>query len=138
MGDLSKNFNRDEFECECGCGFDTVDAGLLRVLQGVADYYKTIYANAKIEITSGCRCPEHDEEVQREHNPNYIANSSKSKHRVGKAADFKVYVKTDGDFVQLPSEIVYNYIDDKYPDTLGLGMYTNRNHVDSREGKGRW
>lgn len=25
MGDLTKNFNRFEFACKCGCGFDDIE-----------------------------------------------------------------------------------------------------------------
>ena len=129
MSDLSKNFSRYEFECQDECGFDTVDTGLLRVLQDVADYYSVLYGKVKVIITSGCRCPEHNEDE---------GGSENSQHLYGKAADFKVYKLTNDEWEQIPAEVIYNYIDSKYPDTLGLGMYSNRNHVDSRERKARW
>lgn len=138
MGNLSKNFSRSEFECSCGCEFDTVDTVLLRVLQGVADHYSVVYRKVRVTITSGCRCLAHNEEVQNEYNPSYVPFSSKSQHLYGKAVDFKVHTEIDGKWVQIPPDNVYEYIDQEYPDTLGLGMYSNRNHVDSRQEKARW
>ena len=39
MGDLSANFNRAEFACKCGCGFDTVDAKLIDYVQQIREYF---------------------------------------------------------------------------------------------------
>ena len=35
MGDLSRNFDRSEFKCRDGCGRDTVDIELVKVLEEV-------------------------------------------------------------------------------------------------------
>jgi len=39
MGDISPWFNRAEFACNCGCGFDTVDSDTLTVLEEVREYF---------------------------------------------------------------------------------------------------
>lgn len=113
MGDLSKNFSRHEFACKCGCGFDTVDVGLIYLLQGVRDHFKR-----RVSINSACRCPAHN---KRE------GGSDKSQHLSGRAADIVV----DG---ASPSEVA-DYLEDK---ANGLGRYDTFTHVDSRSGKARW
>ena len=117
MGTLSQNFSRYEFICQCGCGFDTVDAELLRVLQSISDHFN----NVPIEVSGPNRCSRHNQE---------IGGSPKSQHIKGKAADIKV----EG----IKPSAVYDYIDDKWPDRYGLGIYINRIHVDVRKVRSRW
>ena len=70
---LSRSFYRDQFACKCGCGFDTVDANLIIILQMISDKLAR-----KIEINCGCRCPKHNSEV---------GGKGASTHMLGKAAD---------------------------------------------------
>lgn len=139
MGDLTRNFSRSEFNCECGCGFDTVDYKLVVILQESVDYFETKY-NSKVSviITGGNRCVEHNEEVQKLYVKNYKPHSSKSTHTEAKAADHKHYYIKDGTRIQIPPEEVYDYYDKKYPNRHGVGLYSNRVHVDSRNSKNRW
>lgn len=119
MGDLSENFSRKEFECKCGCDFNTVDAELIKILQNdLRDYYKK-----KVVITynGGCRCYIHNIVCE---------GSSKSQHIKGKAADIKV----EG----VSSKAVYTYLCRKFPDKYGFGLYKTFVHVDVREDKARW
>lgn len=117
MGDLSKNFSRREFECNCGCGFDTVDAGMLNILQDdIRDYY-----NKKVTLISGCRCP-----IWNSHED----GSDDSYHMKAKGSDFIV----EG----VSSLSVYTYLDRKYPDKLGLGLYEGFVHMDPRPTRARW
>ena len=48
---LNKYFHRSEFACKCGCGFDTVDTELLKVLTRLR-----VRFNKPVKITSACRC----------------------------------------------------------------------------------
>lgn len=57
MGDLTKNFDRSEFACKCGCGFDTIDGDLVGRLQNMRD------ALGPLRISSGCRCAKRNAEV---------------------------------------------------------------------------
>jgi len=117
MGDLSKNFDRSEFACKCGCGFDTVDHETLGVLQDLRDWFKR-----KIKITSGCRCEEYNKKV---------GGADKSKHKEGRAADIQV----DG----IDPHEIYEYLNRKYPKKYGLGKYKTFTHVDTRtDGPARW
>lgn len=116
MGDISKDFNRSEFECSCGCGFKTVDVELINVLQILRDAFK-----ASITINSACRCEKHNKE---------IGGSKNSKHKQGIAADIVV----DG----VSPEVIYKHLDDIYHNKYGLGNYLTFTHIDSRSKKARW
>ena len=73
MAKLSKNFDSSEFACKCGCGYDTPNPELIRMLQVARDLY-----GKPIRITSGCRCIKHNRNV---------GGASNSAHLEGKAAD---------------------------------------------------
>lgn len=139
MGDLTNNLSRHEFECECGCGFDTVDYALVKMLQDSVDYFEDKYkTRVSIVITGGNRCYNNNEETQKKYNPNYVDGSSNSTHIEAKAADHKHYKYINGTKVQINPKEVYEYYDKLYPNNIGLGLYSNRIHVDSRDTKARW
>lgn len=48
-------FENKEFECKCGCGFETVHPELLNMLNQLRENL-----GEAIYISSGCRCPKHD------------------------------------------------------------------------------
>ena len=104
------------FACKCGCGFATVDAVLLQILEHVRLKY-----NAPVKITSGCRCPEHNKAV---------GGSENSQHLQGRAADFTVH--------NVPAREVYTWLNETYPYRFGMGKYGSWTHIDSRNYKARW
>ena len=116
MGDLSTNFSRSEFECRCGCGFDDISVELVGLLQELRDEI-----NEPITINSACRCKDWNEQV---------GGAKRSQHLLGTAADIVVKGCTPA--------YVYEWLDNKYPDTLGLGKYKSFTHVDVRKRKARW
>ena len=73
MAKLSKNFDSSEFACQCGCGYDTPNPELIRMLQVARDLY-----GKPIVITSGCRCIKHNA---------VSGGTPNSAHIQGKAAD---------------------------------------------------
>lgn len=73
MANLSKNFTTDEFACKCGCGYDTPNPELIRMLQNARDLY-----GKPMHITSGCRCIKHNRNV---------GGAANSAHIQGMAAD---------------------------------------------------
>lgn len=114
---ISEHFYRDEFKCLCGeCDFDTVDTELLRVLEEVRNYF-----DLPLNINSACRCEAWNEKV---------GGGENSQHKKGKAADIVIRGITP--------QRVYQYIDAKYPDIYGLGLYESFVHFDSRLRKARW
>ena len=78
MGDLTKNFSRNEFECPDKCGFDNINMREVLLLQEIRDEL-----GAGLMVESGCRCEEHNREV---------GGVDDSGHLTGEAAD----VYTDG------------------------------------------
>lgn len=113
---LTKNFSRSEFSCKCGCGFNTVDYQLLNILQYLRDKY-----DQPVTITSACRCSAHNKR---------IGGSKKSQHLIGRAAD--IIIK------DISLKDIYEHLDKKYPNTLGLGIDSSFVHIDTRDAKARW
>ena len=116
MQKVSENFNREEFACKCGCGFNTVDIELLGILEKAREHF-----NSPIIITNSCRCYKHNKEV---------GGSRYSKHLLGQAADIVV----EG----VEPYKVYKYFNKTYPKTYGVGDYETFTHIDRREEKARW
>ncbi len=115
MERISDNFNREEFACKCGCGFDTVDTVTLKVMQAIR-----IYFGKPVRVTSGCRCKEHNAK---------IGGVKNSRHMLGKACDFQIKGVS-------PVEITA-FIDKRYGDRFSVGTYKTFNHIDS-QGYKRW
>jgi uncharacterized protein YcbK (DUF882 family) len=118
MGDLSQHFSRQEFACKCGCGFDTVDIGLIDPLEYVRSKF-----GARVTITSGCRCEAYNKKV---------GGSQRSQHRLGRAADIVV----DG----VPAALVYDLlVNSPFSSNISLGKYETFTHVDTRtDSPKRW
>ena len=115
MGDVSKHFSRREFACKCGCGFDSIDAETLQVLEELRDTLRE-----PITITSGCRCAAHNKAV---------GGSEHSYHLTARAVDISC---------PLPANYVYDLLDNRYPNKYGLGRYSDWVHVDTRKTMTRW
>jgi len=110
---LSAHFDRSEFACACGCGFDTVDTELLDALEALRAHFER-----PVRITSGARCAKYNAEV---------GGSPNSQHLIGRAADVVV------DHIE--PELVHEYFRD-HPG--GLGSYSNFTHIDTRNERARW
>jgi uncharacterized protein YcbK (DUF882 family) len=115
MGNLSEHFDREEFACQCGCGQDTVDYELVRVLEALRANTGPIF------ISSANRCVKHNMDV---------GGALNSFHVISKAADIIVKSNT-------PAEI-YHHLDERYPDRYGIGLYSGWVHLDVRKKKARW
>lgn len=115
MGDISKHFNRTEFECHCGCGLNTVDVELLQICEQV----RLWNGDKPLHVDSGCRCPSHNHAV---------GGTKHSQHKLGRAADLKV---------DDPQKI-YDLLCQHYPGKFGFGLYKTFVHVDSRSDATRW
>ena len=113
---LSEHFQRHEFACKCGCGFNDVDPALIVVLENIREVF-----NSPVIINSACRCPSHNARV---------GGSVNSQHPLGKAADIVVQ--------GAHADEVADYLEDTYPDTYGIGRYDGRTHIDVRHKRARW
>lgn len=113
---ISPHFNRSEFACGCGCGYDTVDVELCEALEDVR-----VRFNSAVTVTSGCRCPVR----------NLSAGGAwRSLHKRGKAADFIVESHDPA--------VVQDYLEEKYPGKYGIGRYRSWTHLDVRPQSARW
>ena len=117
MTRITPHFTRDEFKCPCGCGSDTIDVELMKALN-----LARLHFRKPIKITSGFRC--------RKHNKATPGAAKKSMHMEGKATDFRVK--------GISARKVNSYLNRMYPDKYGIGLYSNRVHLDVRETKARW
>jgi uncharacterized protein YcbK (DUF882 family) len=114
---LSQHFARSEFACPCGCGFNTVDAELIAILEAARAHFMV-----PITINSGCRCEKHNQTL-----PN---SARSSQHLRGKAADIRV--------AGWAPDLVADYLEQIYPNSYGIGRYNTFTHIDVRDGKSRW
>jgi hypothetical protein len=57
MGDMSRNFDRSEFACGCGCGADHIDVRVVALCQTVRDQTSGFRPNSAV------RCENHNREV---------------------------------------------------------------------------
>ena len=51
MGDLTKNFNRSEFACKCGCGKNHIDMRIPEMCQSIRNAI-----GVAVNVNSGVRC----------------------------------------------------------------------------------
>ncbi len=122
MGDISKNFNRKEFACKCGCGQDNISLAVVDVWQDVRDHF-----NASVHITSGSRCEKHNKAV---------GGVKHSSHTTGEDG---LSHAADGQVEGVEPARVADYIESKYPNSLGMGRYKVFTHVDDRSDRAyRW
>ena len=124
---LTKNFNKREFECKCGCEmpssvfYEIED--LAEELQVIRDHFK-----APIQINSAYRCPSHNKA---------IGGVSNSQHVLGKAADIVIKGYTPDEVadeleVMLEDECLFPF------HLGGIGRYNTFTHIDIRPSKARW
>lgn len=55
---MSRDFNRSEFACKCGCGYNFINPALVNMLQTIRDAM-----GEPITVNSGCRCEKHNKKV---------------------------------------------------------------------------
>lgn len=111
MTQLSKHFQRREFACRCGCGFDTVDPQTLEILEQVRTHF-----GQPVIITSGCRCIAHNTRV---------GGAPNSQHTRGRAADIQVR--------NTSPTAVADWVIENAPHA-SVGRYASFTHIDTRTG----
>jgi uncharacterized protein YcbK (DUF882 family) len=124
MGDLTKNFSKSEFNCNCGCDmpeevFDNVEVHAQN-LQTIRDFL-----NESIKINSGYRCPSYNSKV---------GGASKSQHLTGNASDLVAQSHTPSQL----ADVIEGLIRIGAIEEGGLGRYNTFTHYDRRGTKARW
>ena len=132
-------FTASEFECECGCGFDTVDAELITVLEDVHGYFSEVY-DAKVRDFYQKRVPGALNTMRRckkrtiptmfriRLNP----STWRPKRQTSKS---NIISHTMVGF-DVPADSVAGYLENKYPDRYGIGRYIGRDPCRCPGGKG--
>ena len=124
---LTKNFNKSEFDCSCGCN---MPADVLANIKIVAENLQILrdYIEAPITINSAYRCEKHNRR---------IGGAVNSQHILGKASDIVVKGFT-------PDE-VYDIVQNLRRNPMlegvifqGLGRYNTFTHVDIRKNYATW
>lgn len=127
MGDLSKNFNRHEFECQgkdCCEHSAPVHPELIDGLQILRDM-----VGHRIDISSGFRCKRHNRKEN---------GSKNSFHTLGMAADIACFDKKTGEQIISPEKLAQLAELVTAFNTGGIGLYKWGIHVDVREHMTRW
>lgn len=153
MGDISKRFNRHEFVCKDGCGFNTVDIELVNNLEALADDFlareqdNTDPAlNAKaviVHILSGNRCKAYDRALKIKlaikNKVKYVENKKPSEHRRSAADFWMEYEYPAGNRKKIPDDDIADELEMVYVARHGIGRYKGRTHYDPRlNGPARW
>lgn len=112
MGDITKNFSRDEFTCHCGCGSNNINPRLVLILQKVRDHF-----GMPLHIMSGVRCVKHNRK---------IGGAKNSQHLSGNAADVKIF--------GISPRSIANYANTLLKNSGGIKAYPSFTHIDVRAG----
>jgi uncharacterized protein YcbK (DUF882 family) len=123
MGNLSQHFDTKEFgvQCRCGCGFGSKVEDTNPELWQALEKLRSACGNKPIRINSCARCKTYNRSV---------GSTDTSQHVVGNAADIVVEGKTPREVANIAEEI--------WPDTYGIGRYSQFTHIDVRRNKARW
>lgn len=128
MRDLSKYFDREEFNCKCkrhDCEMNTVDHELIKVLEKLHEDIAYIYkARIRILINSGNRCGSWN---------TVIGGVPESYHLISKAADIIIEAFAGGKWRKIETKVIHDCLCKEYSDKYGFIWYDNFNHVDVRE-----
>ncbi len=114
---LSEHFKAYEFRCQDNSRVIVLNAALLELLETIRKHYKT-----PVSMSSAYRTVQYNSQLKN--------SSPKSQHCLGNAADISVQ--------DVAPASVYKWLNEKYPNSLGIGIYDTFVHVDVRPGKSRW
>ena len=114
---VSDHFKLREFKCNDNSRVVVLNDELVTVLETAR-----LHFGKAIKINSGYRTVAYNSTLK--------DASPKSQHTHGNAADIVVSGVKPID--------VYNYFNETYPDTYGVGIYNTFVHIDVRPSKARW
>ena len=114
---LSDHFKAYEFRCHDNTRVIVLNKALLDLLETIREHYKR-----PVSIFSAYRTVHYNSQLKN--------SSPKSQHCLGNAADISVK--------GVAPASVYKWLNEKYPNSLGIGIYDTFVHVDVRPDKSRW
>ena len=136
MGDITKNFSKREFECNCGCENNNISETLVNLLQNVRDL-----TGRSIHITSGIRCKDYNDKIGGVKNSAHVpADLGTGEGEVGHAVD--VFISNSSNRFELLEAVFpvgfirlgigHNFlhldIDKRKPQNVGFDYYI-KDHV---------
>lgn len=150
MGDLTTNLSRYEFDCPCDlpqCSRTPVDYVLADTIQAAADHFAGMavitYGEGSfriaVNVNSGLRCLAYDAEMKGK-TPADFNGIKVSEHVWGIAADFwfEIVLLSTGTRIRIEDDQVVAFLEERFPDSCGIGRYDGRTHFDTRPEKARW
>lgn len=124
---MTKNFTKEEFDCNCNCGVCEMPINVYHNIIKVANQLQVLRNELKkpIHINSGWRSVEYNES---------IGGVKSSQHILGKAADISVKGLSPLEVYKTIERLIKN------GDMLqgGLGLYDSFVHYDIRGTRARW
>tara|TARA_R110001592_G_scaffold17589_2_gene73937 strand:+ start:286 stop:675 length:390 start_codon:yes stop_codon:yes gene_type:complete len=124
---MTKNFTKEEFDCNCNCGVCEMPINVYHNVVKVANQLQVLRDELKkpIHINSGYRSEEYNKK---------IGGVKHSQHIMGRAADIVVKDMTSIEV----SKVIEELIDKGDMLQGGLGIYSNFCHYDIRGERRRW
>lgn len=120
---LTKNFDLEEFECNCGC---KMPAFVLENVKKLANNLQIIRDEiGPLYLTNSYRCKPHNRD---------IGSSDTSQHVLGKAGDLKSTIHSPSAI----AEVIEDLIKSEKIEEGGLGIYNTFTHYDTRGTRARW
>jgi uncharacterized protein YcbK (DUF882 family) len=125
---MTKNFTKEEFDCNCDCGVCEMPINVYHNVVKVANQLQVLRDELKkpIHINSGWRSEEYNNSIK--------GSSKKSQHILGKAADISIKGLSPLEVYNVIERLIEN------GDMLqgGLGLYDSFIHYDIRGERARW
>jgi uncharacterized protein YcbK (DUF882 family) len=137
MGDITKNISQYELDCKCGetdCNVTILSyEPVIQYWQDACDYFAKKYGVDKVKliITSGGRCYTYN---RLPINKGGAGSNDNSRHPRCNAIDGKIYINGN----QIPPKDVYDYFDNRFKYSCGIGLYNTFTHLDTRTKRSRW
>lgn len=124
---MTKNFTKEEFDCNCDCGVCEMPINVYHNMVKVANQLQTLrdYIGKPIQVNSAWRSEEYNAS---------IGGVKNSQHIMGRAADIVIKGMTPIEVSKIIEELISK------GDMLqgGLGIYSSFVHYDIRGTKARW
>ena len=121
---LTKNFNKSEFECKCGCEMPEDVSLEITKLSSQLQYIRD-FVRQPIKITSGYRCESHNKSIGGVSNLQLI---------LGRAADIQVENMTQPEVF----DTIHTLTEHGHILQGGIRKYNTFTHYDIRKIKARW
>lgn len=119
---LSRHFDDNEknVACNCGCGFREVSPHLVAIWELLR-----VKFGVPVNFNSVCRCKHHNSNVGGASGSTHLPN---------------INGECEGSDIVIPgveADYVADFLEKTFPNSLGIGRYRGRTHVDVKRGRAR-